>query len=237
LHDVISDIIENIFVKPATIPYRTQVKNTENEIEKSLTFKWEMRQHSLLPNQEKFVNKMADFLVKTPDANIDIYPVSYTEKEKEHILFFEAKKKYFLLSKSKNARFLNNNDSLRVDKMSVKDVHFVQYLSKLPGDSMLFSIQEKCSNYIGASIIKDKFSQLNLKREEAFLLPFKKKSVETRVKFNLIENSVPYNGFSFYKIVYKGELPKSLIKACHEMDELNNVAPRKKFEKEREKII
>ena len=51
------DLLENIFVKPATTPYRMEVKNIETEIEKSLTLKWEMRHSSLLPNQEKFIEK------------------------------------------------------------------------------------------------------------------------------------------------------------------------------------
>ena len=57
-----------------------------------------MRQSSLLPEQEKFVNKMVDFLINNPDASIAVYPIQYAEKEKEYIEFFEAKKKYFLLS-------------------------------------------------------------------------------------------------------------------------------------------
>jgi len=235
LHDVIFDALGNIFVKPATTPYRTEVKNIENEIEKSLTLKWEMRQGSLLPDQEKFVNKMVDFLINNPEASIAVYPMQYAEKEKEYIRFFEAKKKYFLLSKGKNALALSESDSLKVDKMSVKDCSFVQYLNKQVNDTLLFTIQEKCNNFIGSAIINDKFKQLNKEREDAFMLPFKKKAVENRVKIYTGENNIPYNGFSFYKIVYKGERPESLIKAYQQINELNNVAPRKRFEKEREK--
>jgi hypothetical protein len=36
------DLLTNIFVKPATTPYRLQVKNMEAEIEKSLTLKVEI---------------------------------------------------------------------------------------------------------------------------------------------------------------------------------------------------
>ena len=161
--------------------------------------------------------------------------MQYAEKEKEYIRFFEAKKKYFLLSKGKNALALSESDSLKVDKMSVKDCSFVQYLNKQVNDTLLFTIQEKCNNFIGSAIINDKFKQLNKEREDAFMLPFKKKAVENRVKIYTGENNIPYNGFSFYKIVYKGERPESLIKAYQQINELNNVAPRKRFEKEREK--
>jgi hypothetical protein len=235
LHDVIMDILGNIFVKPATIPYRAQVKKIENEIEKSLTLQWEMRQSSQLPNQEFFVNKMAEFLIHNPEASISVYPIQYAEKEKEYIQFFEAKKKYFLLSKDKNAQFLSEEDSLKVDKMSVKDPVFVKFLNKQVNGTMLFTIQGKCSIYIGSSLVNRKFNQLNQDREDTFMLFFRKKALENRVKIHAGENSIPYNGFSFFKIVYEGELPESLIRAYHQMNELNNMSPRKRFKIEREK--
>ena len=102
-----------------------EVKNIETEIEKTLTLKWKMRQNSLLPVQEKFIEKMADFLIKNPDASITFYPQHYAIKEKEYILFFEAKKKYFLITNNKNAQSFNAEDSAKVDNMSVKDSLFV----------------------------------------------------------------------------------------------------------------
>jgi len=233
LHDVIIDILGNIFVKPATTPYITHVKNTENEIEKSLTLKWKMRQGTLLGSQEKFVNKMADFLRDNQDASIAIYPMPYAEKEKEYIQFFEARKKYFLLSK--NAQSLSEDDSLKVEKMLVKDSLFVHYLNKQVKDTMLFTIQEKCNKFIGQTLVKARFQQLNKEREDNFMLHFKEQGVENHIKVHTNENTIPYNGFSFYKIVYKGELPKSLIRAYQQMNELNNEAPRKMFKRERDK--
>jgi len=80
------------------------------------------------------------------------------------------------------------------------------------------------------------FEQLNEARESAFITYFKKREVEKRVKISTGENIIPYNGFSFYKIEYKGEFPEYLIKAYQQMNELNNEAPRKKFRKERKSI-
>jgi len=234
LRDVIFDILGNIFVKPASIPYMAHVKNVENEIEKSLALQWEMRQNSLLPDQEKFVNKMVDYLVNNPETSIDVYPMQYAEKEKEYIRFFEAKKKYFLLSEDKNIQFFSEDDSLKVDKMSAKDSLFVQYLNKQATDTMLFTIQEKCNIFIGSDIINTQFKQLNKEREDNFMLLFTKKGVANRVKIYAGENKIPYNHFSFFKIVYHGELPESLIRAYKQMNELNIAAPRKKFKKERE---
>ena len=222
LHDVLIDLIENIFVKPATGSYRLEVKNIEAEIEKSLTLKWEMRKSKLLSGQEKFVNKMADYLLQNQQASIDVYPQQYAVKEKEYILFFEAKKKYFLLTSHKNERSFSEEDSERVDKMSVKDSLFVHYLNKLAQGKILNTIQEKCVNYIGSAWIDIKFKQLNKEREKAFMLQFKEKGVENRLHLHEAENNIPYNGFSFYKIGYHGELPESLVKAYRKMNELNN---------------
>ncbi len=233
LHDVIFHTLENIFVKPVATPYIARVKTTENEIEKSLTLKWKIRQATMERNQERFINKMADFLKNNHDASIVVYPIQYAEKEKENILFFEAKKKYFLVSNK--IQTISKDDSIKVDMMSVKDSLFVKYLNRHLKDSMLFTIQEKCSKFIGLGIVNGKFKQLNDEREAAFIFHFKEKAVENRVKINTAENTIPYNGFSFFKIVYNGEFPKSLINAYQQMKELNNVSPRKTFKKERNK--
>lgn len=233
--DVIFDLLENIFVKPPTTPYRMEVKNIETEIEKSLTLKWQMRQNSLRPKQEKFIEQMADFLVKNPDAFIKVYPELYSIKEKEYILFFEAKKKYYLATYNKNAYSFTEKDSEQVNKMSVKDSLFVHYLHQKVNDTMIFTIQEKCSKYVDSAIIDAKFKQLNKERENAFISYFKKQEVEKQIKIYTNKNLIPYNGFSFYKIEYKGEFPEYLIKANGQMDELNDEAPRKKFKNERMK--
>jgi hypothetical protein len=84
---------------------------------------------------------------------------------------------------------------------------------------MLFTIQEKCNNLIGSDIIDARFKQLKKEREDAFMLHFKKKNVESRVKIYSGENNIPYNGFSFYNIIYNGKFPEYLIKVYQQMDE------------------
>jgi hypothetical protein len=235
LNDVIFDVIKNIFVKPITTPYRIEVKSIETEIEKSLTLKWQMRHNSLRPNQRKFIKRMADFLIKNPEASIAVYPQQYVLKEKEYILFFEAKKKYFMLVNNISPKNFSEVDSEKVNQMSIKDSLFVHYLNKCDHDSMLFTIQDKCARFIGEAVVDAKFKQLNKERENAFILYFKEKEVAQRVKIHSDAYVVPYNGFSYYKIEYKGEFPESITKAYQEMKELNDEAPRKKFEKERSK--
>jgi hypothetical protein len=233
--DVILDLLSNIFVKPPSTPYLLKVKNAETEIEKSLTMKWNMRQGSVLPSQEKFVEKMNAFLVKNPEAFIRVYPKLYEIKEKEYILFYEAKKNFYLLTHNINARSFNKEDSEKVDNMSIKDTVFVRYLNKMVNDSMLFTIQEKCAVLIDSAVINAEFKGLSKKREAAFIQYFKAREVEKRVKFSTNENIIPYNGFSYYKIEYEGEFPESINKAYRKMNELNDEAPREKFKEERNK--
>ncbi len=237
LRDVIFDAIKNIFVKPATTPYRFQVKSIENEIEKSLSLKWGMRKPILHSNQIKFIEKMTDFLVKNPEAFIDVYPQQYSIKEKEYILFFEAKKKYFLLIHKRNEQLFNAEDLEQVEEMSVKDPMFVSYLNNEIKDSMLFTIQDKCTRFMHSEIVNAKYKELNEDRAKAFVILFKEKHIEKRIKIHAEKIVIPKNGFSFYKLVYKGELPESLIKAYHQMNELNDKEPRKKFKEERKDAI
>lgn len=233
-HDVLVDLVDNIFVKPATTGYRLTVKNMEAEIEKSHSLNWKMRQKSLLPIQETFVSTIVDFLVKNPDASIAVYPMEYTDKEKEQILFYEAKKKYFLLSGKKKDVFVEE-DSMEVNNMSVKDPAFVKYLDRTVGDSMTFTIQEKCLRFTGAAVVNAMFNRLNELRKEAFLKDFKLKGVQNRIKILPGENNIPYNGFSYFKIVYNGAIPQALTKAYQKMNELNEAAPRNKYKSERKK--
>jgi hypothetical protein len=90
--------------------------------------------------------------------------------------------------------------------------------------------------YIDVQIVNAKLKELNNARRNVFLSYFKDKKVEKQVSILLSESVVPYNGFSFYKIEYKGEFPESLLKAYRRMNDLNNAEPRSRFKKDRKKI-
>jgi len=233
LHDVVMDVLGNVFVKPATTPYRMEVKSTETEIEKSLTLKWEMRGSSLTKQQERFIKNMADFLVENPDATIVVSPNIYSIKEKEHILLFEAKKKYFLATNSQSEKYFSRKDADKVEKMSIKNEAFINYLNKYTADAMLFTVQDKCNRFLDKNIVDLQYKQLNKERETAFTAYFKEVNVMNRLTMGADLNVIPYNGFSFYKIVYKGVFPEKLMDAYRKMNELNNKSPRKLFQKER----
>jgi hypothetical protein len=60
--------------------------------------KWDILEGTIGSDEQKFVQRMAEFMEETPSASITIYPEEYSEKERENILLFEARKKYYLTS-------------------------------------------------------------------------------------------------------------------------------------------
>ena len=233
LKDVIFDLVKNVFIKPPTTPYRVEVKNIETEIEKSLTVKWEMRQHVLRSEQIKFVKKIAGFLKDNPGATLNVRPLEYAAKEKEYILFFETKKKYFLLNRS--SKDFSEQDSMTVSKMSVKDGAMVKYLSRNLSDTVMFTLHEKCLNFVGNDLVNARMKRLLKDREASFREPFLANATDGQIKMFASENSIPYNGFSFYSLEYPGEIPDALRKANQKMNRLNDGAPRKKYLARRKK--
>ncbi len=233
LRDVIFGALKNILLKPITTPYRLKVAAQDNIIDKSLSLSWAIRQSVIPSDQQKFIKKLVDFMVKNPTAAITLSPEIYTEKEREYILFFEAKKKYFLMNNPGKTNLFSSSDSEKVEKMSIKDSVFVKYLDKHYAHSLVFTIQGKCANYVGIAIVNNKFNRLNKERETNFLSSFKESGVANRVTFSIQHNVIPFNGFSFYKITYKGDLPDYLVKANKELEGLNDEPPREKYKKER----
>jgi hypothetical protein len=230
LHNVVMDLLKNIFLKPPTSPYGLEVKNTETKIEKSLTLDWPTRRTHLKEPEDKYAHKIADFLKKNKDAAITVKPNTYEQREKEYILFFEAKKRFFMVNNNGKNGPISEKDSLKIDKMSTKDPAFLKYLNKKIKDSLVYTRQEKCRRLIGEDFVNKKYDELLKDRKEDFLNYFRKDKAENRVEILANENIIPFNGFSYYKIDYKGEIPKSLEKAYKSLQELNTNPPREKYQ-------
>ncbi len=231
LKDAIFDALGNIFIKPPTTPYRMEVRNVETEIEKSLTLKWEIGKSDIRKSQASFLKSVAQFIENTPNALITVTPQNYLAKEKEYILLFEAKKKYFIESNKNRNVVLSDDDSLFIEKMSIKDSLFVNYLDKYCEDTLLFTIQAKCAVLINQKIVEEKINRLNKERLAVFKSYFNQKDLLKSVKINQGVAVIPFNGYSFYKIEYKGEFPENLIKAYRKMNLLNNESPRDKYKR------
>jgi hypothetical protein len=227
---VILNIIGNIFVKPPSSAYLYHVVETERTVEKYQTLKWETRKITLRAGQEAFMKKIAKFLRESPDASIKVSPMEYTTKEKEYIVFFEAKKKYWMTTRKLQS--ISEDDSVDIDRMSNKDSLFMSYLDRFGGDTMMFTIQEKCRYYVGESIISKQFTQLMRDRQSTFM-SFFDGDVKSRVAIDAEQTVVPFNGFSYYKIEYKEQIPPKLMDAYYEMTDINDEKPRKQYLKAR----
>ena len=235
-HDVLMDLITNIIIKPPTVIHRLHIKDVETEVEGSLKLKWEMKSASPGFKERWFIRKMADFLAKNPDATINIQPNVFAAKEQEYILFFEAKKKYFLATHHYSSRNLSKKDSVLVERMSIRDSAFLACLNTHSRGAMAFSIQEKCQIYVTAAVVNARYERLNQQRKEAFMALIKKKEVLNQIRFSAPENVIPFNSFSFYRIIYKGDFPESFMNAYRLMNQINNVGERKQYRKDRKKV-
>ena len=229
--DVILDILKNIVIKPLTTPYRMHVKNVETKVEESLALTWELRRNSPNQKQRNFLKKMAEILKDNKQASINVYPQQFTEKEMEYILLFEAKKRYILSQNNRTKGKLSEDDSTRAEKMSIKDKGFIEYLNKIGTNASKYTVQQKCAALIGNYTLQTKLNQLNARRSQEFMIYFKEEGVENQVKILNKTNMVPFNGFSYYKIKYLGEIPESLMDAYRKMNQLNDQEPRSKFKR------
>ncbi|MBA3663073.1 MAG: DUF748 domain-containing protein [Bacteroidetes bacterium] len=233
--DVIVHALTNLVTKPATSPYRTRVKNMENEIEESFSFNWERQKATLESHQQKFVKELADYLKEFPDKKLNITSILYHEKEKEYILFFEAKKLYYAALQKLKIKALTKDDTLAIDRISIRDSLFMHYLSARAGKASGLTIQDKCTALVGDNRVNNLFNSLINERRKAFMAYFDGDKIAGRINFKNAGMKIPYNGLSFYKIEYEGEWPEKLRSAYMRMSRLNSERPRSEFRLRREK--
>lgn len=231
--DAIFDALENLFVKPVTSVYRNELKNNENEIEESLILKWPMHQSVLSSSQIHFLEKLASTMKDDPGSRLSVYPMPYSTKEQEHVLLYEAKKKYFYTNRTKHNENSREEDSICIERMSIKDAGFLKYLNQQTEQLRLFTIQDKCAVLLKASFVDEKYRLLLAERKNSFMQVFKENEVTKQVQVAYSKNTIPYNGFSYFKLNYTGKKSSSLIRAYERMKELNNEAPRNEFKKAR----
>jgi hypothetical protein len=114
--DAILDVLSNILVKPPTFPYRTSVEKQKEEKEEYVAFEWKPMQRELESDQKNQLKKISRYLFFHPSSSLTISPKYYESLEKEWILFYEAKKKYYLSQKDKKESEFSNDDSYRGDQ-------------------------------------------------------------------------------------------------------------------------
>jgi len=217
--DVVLDILKNIFVKPPTYPYRAYVDNKKDDVEEFQAFSWNMRQVELNNSQQHFMDELTGFLKKNTDAVVTINPVVFSAKEKENILLYLAKKKYYLQMLNKSASNYTTEDSVEVEKMSVKSDGFITALNRsIDGSNLMFTVQEKCSHWIDSATVNSEYAAINKKRAAIFKTAFEQEGVVNQLVIKTEQTDFPRNGFSYYKITYSVDIPDKLRKALEQLD-------------------
>lgn len=233
--DIISDIFNNIVFKPTSTSYRLDVRNLEQKLEKSQRITWKMRSSTIGNEEQEYIAKIIQFLKNDASASIVVSPKNFSVKEKELILLFEAKRRYYLSLPSNQKQELSEQDSQEVARMSIKDPGFLIYLNTQVKDPTLFTVQDKSLRMVGAKRINMLFNLLIKKRELAFKSAFIKANVMQQVQWVNTEYTVPYSGFSYFDINYRGEMPDYLIEAFDKMNKLNSKDPREAYQGKRKR--
>lgn len=216
IKDVVLDLLKNIVIKPPTTPKLFQDEIIDYQIDEALTLKWELSQSAPNSEQEDFIVEATQFLRDHPEASLLVTPFQYPTKEKEHILFYEAKKKFFLHTSSN----FTEEDSVFIVKMSIRDSSFQHYLNKHHAGDLVFTLQEKCAHFVGNDLVNKKYNELVQRREKTFRSYFITSGTEKQLKISENKNTIPFNGFSNYKFHYQGAMPKNLRKAYEKKAEI-----------------
>ena len=230
--DPVVDVIGNIFIKPPTIPYGIHVRNVENKLEKSLSIKWEANSAELGKDSYKFLGSVVEFLDDNKNAKIEIIPRMFEEREKEVLLLYEAKRRFYLGYKRIGLQKFTSADSLAVVNLSSKDPLFMQWLDQQVSDSLLFTVQHKSLNLVGEKRVQDLYKQLVKSRKANFLSVFPKE-FHNRLIFKDVDEREPFNGISLFELSYEGEFPEKLRKGYINYRNLNDDLPREYFKEKR----
>jgi hypothetical protein len=207
--DVILDVLKNIFVKPPTFPYRATVQKEKKKKEDFVMLEWKPRQVKMDEDQTDQLKKISRYMFFHPKSYLTVSPKYFEDLEKEAILFFEAKKKYYTSLHNIKLTAISEEDSLAIEMMSIKDSAFVHYLDRKANPSGIeFTVQGKCRNLIGQDKVNRKYNDIIVARKKEVMNFFTEKKVTDRVTFEHGASIISQTGFSHYIFSYEGDLPK-----------------------------
>jgi hypothetical protein len=211
LWDAILDVITNIVIKPPTFPYRISKEKAKEEKEEFEVMEWRPMQGNLNDDQEKQLKKISRYMFFHPQSNLTIKPEYFEDKEKEMIVLFEAKKKYFAAERHFKISELSEEDSIEISKFSVKDSLFVRYLDRVANkDGLVFANELKCWILVGESKVNKEYEELVATRKKQIMDYFADKNTSERITFEKAVSTIPPSGFSHCIFRYRGEEPEVL---------------------------
>ncbi|MBA3647948.1 MAG: DUF748 domain-containing protein [Chitinophagales bacterium] len=211
--DVIWDVIANIFLKPPAFPYTSSVEKQKKDKEDFIMMEWKPMQTALNDDQKGQLRKISRYMFFHPNSHLTISPKYFEEKEKEAMLFFESKKKFYAAQNNIKQAALSIDDSVAITKLSIKDSSFVRYLDRLTNHSGLeFTVQGKCMKLIGAGVVNKKYAAILVNRKKTIMDFFDNKKTSDRITFNHGIITIPPSGFTNYIFQYKGDEPEAIKK-------------------------
>src|SRR6185295_7492651 len=144
-------------------------------------------------------------------SHLIISPKYFEDLEKEAILLFEAKKKYYVSVHNLKLAGISEEYSIAIDRMSIKDSSFVHYLDRNANPSgMEYTVQGKCRNLIGQDKVNREYNEMLVARKKQVMDYFADKKVTDRVTFQHGVSTIPPSGFSHYIFTYTGEWPEEV---------------------------
>lgn len=211
LGNVILDVLKNILVKPPTFPYRATVQVEKKKKEEFVMMEWKLRQVKMEDDQLDQLKKISRYMFFHGKSYLTVSPKYFEDLEKESFLLFEAKKKYYASVHNLKLAGISEEDSLAIDRMSIKDSAFVHYLDRNANPSgMEYTVQGKCRNLIGPDKVNREYNDMLVARKKQVMDYFTDKKVTDRVTFEHGVSTIPPSGFSHYIFTYKGELPEEV---------------------------
>jgi hypothetical protein len=193
-------------VKPATYPYRAVKEEQKQEKEDYELLEWQPMQWQLEGDQEDQLRKITRYMFFHSSSTVSVRYYNYESREKEAIVLYEAKKKYFMASNHKKE--ITKDDSIAITKMSTKDKSFVTYLNRATNAAKNdFATELKCRKLIGEKRINDEYQELVEARQKQIESFFRDKNVLDRVSGKSEANTIPASGYSHIDFYYRGNQP------------------------------
>jgi len=205
LRSVIVQAVKNLFVKPSLFPVK-QLKSVFSDDNKNYDIiEWPTMEAKMNVIQEAQLRKISRYLLFHPKEHITVIPCYYEEREKEALLFFEAKKRYYFALNHKSDKLLSKSDSAAVDRLSIKDPGFKRFIEHLTNAGTECTVQSKCYRVIGEAEADAAYQKLIHNRKVYLEAFFKDRHQSDRLIFGQAISEIPASGFSHYRLFYSKE--------------------------------
>jgi hypothetical protein len=203
LHDEIIQVLKNIVIKPSAYPFVTIKSQLTEEPVNVDVLEWKLGQTKLDFEQKKLLRSISRYLFFHPSTSVSIVPRYYEIKEKETLLLFEAKRRFYISQTHINKKLLAEEDSTSIDRLSIKDPVFTKWLNNQTNVPMVFTVQGKCLHLIGAAKLDELYKKLIERRKNGILEFLGYLKDKNRLTCSKVAGDIPACGFSQELIHYK----------------------------------